>query len=356
MRKQGRMRAGPVLLCAACVATPAAAKPPRKQPGHERTLRGHLFPRPVFEAGAFLPTTVGFRQGFLYQNDGEVRLLGQRKPLAAAAVVESLDLTVQVLDWMAVSAAGDLTALLSASEAALYGSPSQFAGGVSFGPVLRVLRVESTGTQLAIRPAYRAAFGAIVDVSHVLPSLRDRAEQEAASPPANASEAVQRATALENDLLRSSVAPIRRSNWGGSVHLAQAIAPQLGLQISYTLQHERVTAVPYDLQRGQLPAQSFSSQTHLFTAALSFDANAWKIPLALVYEVSVTATRAGTWLTPVVLTGPGLYYTRLRSLQIGFHAALEKGGERLTTPFGTGAPPTAYFGQFSMRTYFDGTH
>jgi hypothetical protein len=84
--------------------------------------------------------------------------------------------------------------------AALYGAPSQFAGGVSFGPAVRLLRIESTGTQLAIRPG--------------LP-CRLRCHRRRESP----------------------------------------------------------------------------------TAALSFDANAWKIPAALVYEVSLTATQSsGTWL------------------------------------------------------------
>jgi len=47
-------------IAATVVAHTAHAEPPL---GADRTLRGHTFVRPVADEGAFLPTSLGVRQG-----------------------------------------------------------------------------------------------------------------------------------------------------------------------------------------------------------------------------------------------------------------------------------------------------
>lgn len=347
------------LLVATWCAWQPSAHASEPDPVHSaRILRGHLFPRTAYDASAFVTTQLGFRQGVLYQTNGQLTVLGLRKSLATAAVVESLDLDVRVLDWLALSAVGDLTAVVAASEVAAYGLPSQFGGSGRFGPLVRLLRIEPTGTQLAFRPSYQVTAGAAVDVSHLFPVLRDRAIEEAAAPPTSPGQALQRAQELENDLLRSAVAPIRRTSYGGSVHLAQTLVPALGLQLSYGLRREHFAITPFNANLGQLPAVGFDSHVHRFTGTLSFDAHRWHVPIAVTYDVSVSGGvsrsergNVSSAIGPIVLTGPALYYSK-RSLQIGLHVAIEKGAGRLTTPFGTGAAPTAYFGQFSMRAFW----
>lgn len=339
-------------LAASCPCTAAADD-------DARALNGHTFPRPVSDESAFLPTTVGFRQGMLFVDAGSVTAQGARKPVNQAAAIESLDATVRVVDWLAVSATADLQALVGASEVAVYGTPSQVAGGLRFGPAFRIARLRSIGTQIALRPYYQATFGALLDVSGVIPALRDRIANEVSSI-GSVDEADKRATALENDLVRASVTPIRKRAWGGSLHVASAISPQLGVQLAYALRLERFAATSFDLNRGGLPERSLTSVTHAVSGAMSFDASGWGVPLAVLFEVVVAAVslraegdERPSNLRGTLLLGPGLYYTGRRALQLGVHTALEKGLTAYLTPYGRSDTPTAYYGQFTIRYYFE---
>jgi len=325
-----------------------------------RTMRGHTFPRPISEDSAFLPTTIGFRQGLLYLDSGELRLLGTPRPVVRAVALETMDVSVKVLDWLAVGATGDLQAQLVASEAALATSSSYFSGGVRFGPSFRALRVASTGTQLTFRPYAQFSYGAVVDIASVLTQLEERAITEASAPPASAAEGVALAAQLQNQLLRAVVSPLQRKAWGGSLHVAQALTPELGVQVSYGLKRERFVATSFDLNRGQLPEEYFRSLTHVVTAAFSFDGVRLGVPIAVLGEVvvaggtlSAEATSRARALDTTVLTGVGVYYSGRRTLQVGVHAAKEYGLSPLVTAFGTTGTPDAYYGQFSLRYYFD---
>lgn len=325
-----------------------------------RTMRGHTFPRPVSDDSAFLPTTVGFRQGLLFVDGGDVSVGGLTKPIQKVAALESLDLAVRVVDWLAVAANADLQAQLGASELALFGTASHVAGSVRFGPAFRIARIRSSGTQISIRPYHQQTFGALLDVSHVIPVLQDRLGPEASSPPGSVSEASQRAKALGNELLRSAVTPLRRSAWGASIHVAQTIVPQVGVQFSYNLKRERFVASPYDVTRGQLPDEYFVSLTHVASAAISFDARSFHVPIAVMFETAIAggslraeATDQSAGLDTTVLVGSGLYYSGRRTLQVGFHAALERGLSPIATPLGRGQTPSAYYGQFALRYFFD---
>lgn len=322
-------------------------------------MNGHTFPRPVSDESAFLPSTVGFRQGLLFVDAGSVTAQGASKPVSQAAAIESLDAAVRVVDWLAVTATADLQAIVGASEVAVYGTPSQVAGSVRFGPAFRIARLRAIDTQITLRPYYQATFGAILDVSGVIPALRERIANDA-SAIGSVAEADRRATALENDLLRASATPLRRRAWGGSLHVANAISPQLGIQLAYGLKLERLGATSYDLNRGALPEQSFTSIGHTLSGAISFDASGWRVPLAVLFEVVVAAVSVRAEgdgrpsnLHGTLLMGPGLYYTGRRALQLGVHTAVEKGLTPYLTPYGRTETPTAYYGQFAIRYYFD---
>jgi hypothetical protein len=338
---------------------PESFEPSRGDLGDGRTLGGHTFQRPVFDDSAFLPTSVGFRQGFFYANAGTVKAQGLDKPVAMAAAVESLDVTVAFLDWLAISATGDLQAVVGASEVALYSNASSFGAGARFGPVARVLHLESTGTQIALRPYYQGTFGAILDVSHVLPSVRERIENESAALPSNAGQAAGRATALENDLLSASVIPLRRSAWGGSLHVAQAMTPYFGVQLSYDLRRERFLAAPYDLVARKRSEVYLVSVTHTVTASLTFDASRLHVPLGLSLEATLAAGTLASDADQVsvaydttVLFGPGLWYTGRKSLQLGVFVGGQWGQSPYSTFYGPSDKPSTVYGQFTLRHYF----
>jgi hypothetical protein len=348
---------------AAFAANPSssASAPPAEAEAVEaaRTLKGHTFLRPVFDESAFLPTSVGFRQGLFFVDAGTVPAQGQQKPIAMAAAVESLDASIRVVDWLAIGATADLQAVVGASEVALYSNASSFGGGVRLGPAVRVLRSARTGTQIAVRPYYQATFGGIVDVSHVLPSLRSRLGQEVGAVPTSPNEAIARATALESELLQASVIPLRRSAWGGSLHVAQAITPYVGIQLSYDLRRERFLAAPYDLVARARSEIYLVSVTHTFTAALTFDAERLGVPIGVSFEASLNGGTLRAESKPVsvsfdttALFGPGLYYTGRKYMQLGVFVGVQRGQSRYTTLYGESALPSTYYGQFTLRQYF----
>jgi hypothetical protein len=321
-----------------------------------RTLGGHTFLRPVLDDSAFLPTTVGFRQGVFLVDAGTVAAGGATKAVTMAAAVETLDGAVRVVDWLAIAATADLEAVVGASEVALYSNASALSGGLRFGPVLRLLRL--AGTQVALRPYFRGAFGAVLDIGHVLPSLRDRAAQEAATPPTSASEAGARASALEQDLLSASVIPLRRSAFGASLHAAQALGPYVGLQVSYDLRREGLLATPYDLPTRRRAEVPLVAVYHTVTAQLELDAARLGVPLGVTLEGELRAGSLGgdgvdtRALDTTILVGPGLYYTGRNHAQLGIFGAVKAGQSRYDTVYGPSGLPLTYYGQFSLRQYF----
>lgn len=324
-----------------------------------RTLAGHTFLRSVLEDSAFLATSVGFRQGIFYVDAGTVKAFNGTKAVTMAAALESLDANVRVVDWLAVSATADLQAVVGASEVSLYSNASSFAGSLRFGPAVRALHLPKTGTQITVRPYYQATFGAVLDVSQVLPSLRARILQEVAAPPTSQNEALSRASAFEAQLVEASVTPLRRGAFGGSVHVAQAITPLFGAQLAYDLRRERYLATPYDLVARSRSEVAFYSLLHRVTLTLSFDAARLGVPLGATLEAAVAAgsihaeaSAESSTYDPTVLLGPGLYYTGRKYLQLGVFAGWQKGMARYVTLYGESDRPTAYYGQFTLRHYF----
>lgn len=351
IRRAALVAAGLLVLLAA----DARADPP----GDGRTLGGHTFVRPVADDSAFLPTSLGFRQGVVIVDAGEVATPLGKKGIGTAAAIESLDFNVRVVEWLGIAARADLSAVVGASEVALYSVPSSVAAGLRFGPVVRVLDIERSATRLTLRPYATVSAGALVDASHVLPSLRGRILAETLDPPTDARDAIVRALALENDLVAASVTPLRRFGFGGSVHVAQALGPHFGLQLSYGIRRERILARPFELTTRARPDVALVGVTHAVTAALTFDAIRAGIPVGLSFESVLTAgtvaregARSGDALDTVVLFGPGLHYTGRKWSQIGAFFGFERGLSPYETLYGTSTRPRAYYLQLTLRQIF----
>lgn len=324
-----------------------------------RMLAGHTFLRPVLDDSAFLATTVGFRQGLLYIDGGSVASPTGREGVSAAAAIESLDTTVKVVDWLAVSARGDLQALVGASPLTLFGNTSSLAAGFQLGPVVRLARVKSTGTQVALRPYHRATFGALLDVSHVVPLVRGRIQDRVGAPLPTAQEATRDVSALENDIVGGAVTPLRRSAWGASLNVAQGLGPFFGVQFSYELTRERFAAAPYDFERRDRVDAYFVSLTHRITLAVDFDAAPLGAPVAVMLEAVVAtgrlrpeATDTSAALDTTLLVGPGLYYSGRRSMQLGLFGGVQTGLAPYATPYGPSEDPLGIYAQFALRNFF----
>lgn len=347
-----------ILLALAALAAPARARADDAPETRRRTLRGHVFPRPVTDDSAFLATTAGFRQGVLLVSAGKVNAYNGRRPYRRAAALESLDTTIAITDWFGVAATGDLQAVVAASEVALYSGPSEIAGGLKLGPVVRALHVARSGTQVTLRPYHRTTVGTYADPSAVFPLLRDRLADEITNEPGTRDEVVTRLVALEADLFRSATTPIRQTGFGASVHVAQGLAPALGLQLSYGLERSAFTASPYDLASLERRSFRVRTLTHRVTFAVTLDGSPYGVPFALGLEGVVVAGHLSaegvpsTALDTTVLLGPGLHYTGSRTAQIGVFVATELGVSAYLTPYGRTEAPSVHYAQFAFRHFF----
>ena len=77
----------------AIAAEPTSSQPashsaaPRPSADGPRTIKRHTFPRPVSDESAFIPTTVGFRQGLLFVDGGKVTTERLLWPVHAALLL-----------------------------------------------------------------------------------------------------------------------------------------------------------------------------------------------------------------------------------------------------------------------------
>ena len=121
-----------------------------------RRVKGHVFLFPILQQNAFVTTHVGIREGFAMRKvpDLPVGRLGTRN-VTLTGFQQSLDLRFRILEWIGVYgfARGVIITGVDADSLLVDGASFDFV--MSGGGVLRLLKDDDTGTQLALRGAGR---------------------------------------------------------------------------------------------------------------------------------------------------------------------------------------------------------
>jgi hypothetical protein len=339
-----------LIIACALVATPAYAQTadatiPREW--GDRTLRGHTFPYPGLQETAFVTTHFGVRQGFAFLRVPDLPL-GQAGTfdLSATGLVQSFDLGVKILDWLGVFVVGDGQLVTGVNVPSLVLTQNSFTAHAEGGAIVRVARVESSGTQIAVRASGGAGIGRGVSVLNLISGIASAQNVDATK-------------VLTTGIGQYLLIPESSYTFAGSLHVAQPVAPVLGLQAAFEARRKADTQSPYDPKAGANVDQTTYTTALNGSVAVSLDGAPAGFPLALQpeYELSVSFASDGAGNSQTLVShivGAGIYYTGRRDLQVGIAGAMllglptVQGVDAANRPADSGSP-SLYYGQFILR-------
>jgi hypothetical protein len=307
----------------------------------DHTLKGHTFVNPILQPTGFVTTHFGIRQGILVLQ--VPRALGPLK-LTMSSLQQFFDGGIRFSDSVGIYAtgAGEVSTGTDAQSIILLGSTFSTSAEVGF--IVRLARLEKTGTQISMRAGGGAGTGRVMDVQGLVGALFSGNDRTL------------------NQVLNGKIAPYifrpqSTFTLAGSLLAAQTLTPNFSLQASFEVRRISTTESPLDPATG-VRVDETSKETSLDAAvALAADGAASGFPLAAVVEYNIAAGRTdgeGAWSDLQHVIALGIYYTGRRNLQVGvggltflglkpFPALDEQGN-----PARSGAP-SAFGGQFILR-------
>jgi hypothetical protein len=324
-------------------AVPTKTEPTATCPGQcdgaERILKGHTFLYPAFVASPIVATYLGLRIRTGDQAASNAPTAVGNRDITALTLSETLDLGIKITDWFAFTLTGGVRAIIGSNLPALtYGGATYDVGGRA-GLLFRLMRNEDTGTQLGIGVGAAVTRG---QVSTLFPLF--------AQPLQSAVDA------LQGDLGESIKTPFTTTNFDASFSVAQALAGKLlGLQASAGIGRGSITAEPYDSVRKVRISSTESSATYEFGAALSFDFNAFKVPIAVMPEyvftrqTSTAPVRGSGVFDTIHIIALGIYYSGRPNLQFGLISSAQLGTNPLLLPNGPSDTPVVENGELILR-------
>jgi hypothetical protein len=328
---------------------PATEPPPPTPPGSmsqpegtnpNRTLGGHQFIFPQFVDPAFVATYFGLRIRLTsFSAPGLPTPLGL-VDLDGVGLSESLDFGIKLFDFLGIYGAAGARSLISTNLRSLVyqGATYDLVGNI--GAVVRLLRSESTGTQLSARAHFLqssgqvSSLGPIFSAETVRVGLRD---------------------VLQGNLGESLRTPFHGISYGGMLTAAQAISPLFGLQATAGVGYTSTSIERWDINTSSRPTFTVRGVTYRLGLAASVDLFPKKIPIAIMAEYLLARQP-----TPAQFTGRdeldnvhtlfgGVYYSGRPNLQLGLGGGTELNFGPTTSPLGSSEEPTVIFGQFVMR-------
>lgn len=327
---------------AAVVVSPAPATPPsslvadESQDFGDRTMKGHTFIYPILQEGAFNTMHFGTRLGAAVFSVPNVPTgaLGTLT-LNAAGLAQDFDLGIEILPWLGVYGTGDGTVVTGSDfeSAIVFGGQFSFSG--EGGVVVRLVRVESTGTQVSARLFGGGGTGLNLDTDNLLTAVLGQTGQTLN-------------TILKGGIGNLILTPTGSYTFGGSVHGAQALGRYVGLQLAVEGRNTWQTVSPYVVSMNANQDETTSTTAVSTSAGVDVDGSPAGVPLGAMVEYKgefdAASPPSGASTTAFVNTiAVGLYYTGRRDLLLGLGGKTELGLSEL------GQSASIYYGQFLLR-------
>jgi hypothetical protein len=315
--------------------------------GCSRQLGGATFLLPILQQQAFVSTYVGIREGVAVYRvpDVPIGILGTLDA-SLAGYQQTLDLGLRLTRWLGLwgQARGTVYTGLTVNSL-LVGGGSSVASGEG-GLVLRLLHLESSGTQLSLRAGGGYEQGSELTLLPLLSAIVDT--------PGVTLESI-----LSGNLGEFLLVPTSERSVTGGLFLAQALGgPFLSLQASASARRAWRTSRPFDPSVEDRVDEDATATRFDLAAALAADFKSLGVPLALMGEYLFTGGRQ----TEVALgrTNPhthsvalGLYYTGRPNLQLGLGGVVLDAaphiGRGVRGRFATSGRPRLTYGQLILR-------
>jgi hypothetical protein len=328
---------------------PPAQFPPATGPAEEpsrwgdRTLAGHTFLLPSFLDSAFVTTSLGLQARAIFFTMPDVPTDFGLLSLDATTVDQSLDFALKLSDAVGLSATVAGRALVGTNARSLVYVGANWNYAATLGAIVRVARIESSGTQIALRAAGSYSSG---QVATLIPLF--------AAPTATVT--------LEN-IVRGNAGPLvttpaRTFTYGGSVDAAQAISSLFGLQASIGLGGSSLTLEPFEVATGDRVDQTTNGVNFRLGAAFTADFEPKGFPLAAMAEYAAIRSPSSfdllnsSELNTVHTLAAGVFYSGRRDLQLGLEGALRLGLAPIETRSGTSGRPRAFLGDLVFRYFW----
>jgi hypothetical protein len=252
--------------------------------------------------------------------------------LSTVGATEALDVGIKISDAVGIRVSGFARALIGSNTPSLVYEGATYEYGGTGGVIIRFLKIDETGTQLAVHPYFQLTTG---QVASILPIF-------------NAGPVATLQSILSGNGRSFLITPLHRSNFGALLNFAQVFGPVLSLQLDFGLQRYDITVEPFDANINARAKNSTDGLGVDAGAAFAVDGASAGIPLAGMVEYAVSRQAGATNLvinpevetvSTFVISG---YYTGRRDLQLGLGGALERGIDHIFTPQGDSGTPNAW--------------
>jgi hypothetical protein len=298
------------LVVLSAVRTGSAESPPPEEFG-DRTLKGHTFQLPAYFPSAFVLTYLGLRTTARFVSIHNAPTIAGDLNLNTTGAAVSLDFGVKFNDIVALDVTAGVRAIVGTNLPALVYAGATYDHGLGVRVPVRILRIESSGTQLSLAPYFSFTSG---QVATLLPLFINRP-------------AATLATTLEGNTSELLAIPIKTTTFGLHVPFAQALSPIFGLQALAGFGRDVVNIKTFDTVQNQRVSNSVGGWNFDFAVAFGADGNPVGLPVAGLVEYTVSRQPAATSLivnpdTQSVHTiAGGVYYSGRRDLQAGIIAS-----------------------------------
>jgi hypothetical protein len=313
----------------------------------DRTLRGHTFIFPLLQSTAFVTTHFGIRNGFalVIFPDVPVGSLGTFD-LKETGIVQNFDLGIKIVDFLGLFAVGSGEVVTGVDVPSLVLSQNSFSASGEAGAIVRLLRLEETGTQVAVRASIGAGTGRALSVVTLVTNILNGNQRSVND-------------VLKGDVGKYLLVPESTVTYAFALNAAQVITRNFSLQASLELRHGDQTTSPYDPTVNANVDQTVGTTSLTPSLAFTADGAPSGLPVALMIEYSVIdsfySLPSGPGTSSVGnFLGLGLYYTGRRHLQVGLGGAFQFGLQPMEGADANGHPassgtPAVYDGQFILR-------
>jgi hypothetical protein len=259
----------PVLAQEVDAGTPAA---PAEPWGSERVLGGHIFQYGTLTDSAFLSSTLNFQVLTTYNSTRNVPVTGvDTTSVQQIAPILNMQLTVHVADPVSVffNLTGGFASGISTPSLVLKGEAISYA--LRGGAIVRLLRDESSATQVAVLGGFRYAGGTAINLRGLIDLLQGNGQ-------INIGDII---TGAYGGILLTPFNSYDASLAGAVAH---AFARWLGLQAALGLDFDVITSNPFDVTTLERMGTTQFNTTPVAAVALGFDGNSFHVPIALQLE------------------------------------------------------------------------
>lgn len=308
-------------------ASPATSSPPPPEWGN-RTLAGHTFLFPALEPSSFVATYVGIRQGVYHQMFPNVPLpFGGTQSLSLLGISDDIELSFRITDWLGIGGVAQALGVLGSNGQSLLFAGGNVNAGGSILPVLRIARIESTGTQVSFLARVGWLPGDALDLpSFLVAGSNAIASANVAGSPQATAAAIAN-NVLQNGIQRTVLTHTDNFMLSGSFTAAQALGPMFGLQAAVAFERSVFGVTSNLVPTGDVRVSDTRYDIPI-DASLDWDGISLGVPLALQveYEVNARIHSTGPELLEgdsnvAQVIGAGAYYSGAQDLQLGLFGA-----------------------------------